>query len=82
MLRDESCPHCGLTYEKFKADDQPRFHEAQIMMLDRAKELAAKGDYSKPPRRAAILGYMHEWKWQWWELHLELCEHEADAVPF
>lgn len=52
-------------------------------MMVRAKELATVRDYSKPCRRAAILGYMHEWKQMFWELHLEWCErslHEETKV--
>jgi len=73
MWRDEVCEWCGLKYSNFRADYQPTFLEAKQVMLEAAKRLAATGDYSKPARRAAVLGYMHAWKQEQWQLHLTEC---------
>lgn len=80
--RHARCPFCGCSYRDFRAPDQPTFREAQVVVLINAKSLAEAGDYSKPCRRAAILGYMHQWKRTFWELHAEMCEralHEESA---
>ena len=81
MWRDVWCPLCGLRYSDFRAEGQPGFPEAKTVALDRAKELAASGDYSRPARRSAVLGRMHEWKRAAWSDHVALCrEAQGDEA--
>ena len=77
MWRDVVCDVCGLRYRDFRAESQPTFKEAYDIMIERARKLAAQGDYSKPARRHAVLGFMHEWKRQAWAEHVAECEHYA-----
>lgn len=76
MWSSVTCEVCGLRYRDFRAPDQPDFRAAKEVMLLTAQEMARAGDYSKPARRAAVLGYMHQWKREHWEEHVYGCEAE------
>jgi hypothetical protein len=80
-----ACPHCGQAYEGFRSPDVPTFAQAAAAMLQHAQRLADEGDYSKPARLPAVLGYMHGCKKKAWRDHLYWCELEQQAaaeVPF
>jgi hypothetical protein len=47
------------------------------MQWQRSKRNAARGDYSTPATRAAILGKMHEIKLEGWNEHQRLCGEYA-----
>ena len=69
------CPYCGLKYERFRSSSVPTFAEASEVMIAKAQRMVEEaGDYSKPARRSALLGFMHECKLRaWHDEHLEWC---------
>ncbi len=71
------CGTCGVSYTAFRAPGQLDWNEAQQLQWQRSKRNAARGDYSTPATRAAILGKMHEIKLEGWEEHQRLCGEYA-----
>lgn len=76
--RHEECPHCGVTYEKFKTtnhDTGSSYTYAEIRML----LWVGSDDYStwKYKRRNTVLGLWHSIKLSQWQQHKYECEMQA-----
>lgn len=76
--RHEECPHCGITYEKFKTtncDTARPYTYAEIRML----LWVGSDDYDtwKYKRRNTVLGLWHAIKKSQWQQHEYECEMAA-----
>lgn len=81
MYRTETCPWCGLQYERFRHPSVPGFAAVQEELLAAAQVRADAGDYSLPCRLSAILGRMREYKLAaWTNEHLEWCKQEHEST--
>lgn len=69
----DSCGFCGVTYERFRSPDGMTWADAQQVQWDRSVDNAARGDYSTPLTRAAVLGKLRQWKLEAWDRHQYLC---------
>lgn len=75
----ETCPCCGLHYEKFRSDQVPDFQTAYDLVLRSSREAHANGDYSRNAYVGTVLGYMRLIKQGAWKEHIYWCWAEWDA---
>ena len=65
---------CGaVTYDRFRSEIVPTFDEAYVEMFHESEDYAARGDYSKPADRRAVLGRMREYKQTAWDAFQDEC---------
>ena len=74
----ERCETCGMRYDEIKCSFT--FAEARReLRMEHDARIRTSNDYSRPPRRAAILGRMHQFKEMLFEVHERACA-EASAT--
>lgn len=68
------CPVCGLLYRKFRAHGLSFEETYWMLRAEHDQRIREEADHSQPPRRARILGKMHQHKKEAWDEHLRYCE--------
>ena len=77
---DETCPWCGLKYEKFRSSSVPTFDAAYAEVFAQSVEAHANGDYTRNAYNGTALGYMRLMKLAAWkDEHLYWCQTEAEV---
>lgn len=74
-LDNDICPHCGITYKKFRCSIST-FAEIKTEMYRPVKD-TSKWRYK---RRNSVLGYWHQLKKTEWQYHLEQCGYIHDII--
>jgi hypothetical protein len=74
---DDTCPNCGLTYDRFRTGETFASVRAELYVTSNDP-----ADW-KHKRRNTVLGRWHQMKQSMWQYHLDTCRNwpELEAGP-